>query len=96
MFYQKHCWKHVALQCCEFKVGKRSLFRLNKAWWSDAINQYERFHTSTARPLPDPLAETATNSSESPARSASDEKMSDEKQSAEPVEPSKDDSSLIE
>jgi len=60
VFHERHEWKHMALQCCELSfpvpiaAGKkgeahhagegRCVFRLNSAWWSEYLRQYELYH----------------------------------------------------
>ena len=60
VFHEHHEWNRLALQCCEVsfpvpvksgtkgeahQVGKdRCVFRLNTAWWSEYMRQYELYH----------------------------------------------------
>ena len=60
VFHEHHEWNHMALQCCELsfpvpvaseKKGEahqagegRCVFRLNNAWWSEYLRQYELYH----------------------------------------------------
>lgn len=60
LFHERHEWRRMALQCCELtfpvpvapeKKGEpltagegQCVFRLNAAWWSEYLRQYELYH----------------------------------------------------